>query len=217
MYADDYNGVIVNNLNGGLARGPDPDPNSWIGGWLSWDPANRDNTNRLFLVDDRWAKLSPYSKHNAGLFKCPADRLDGPVSGPGRRVRSISMDGAMGDGNKENYGGWTPTFFYAKKMSDLIKPGPAMSWVFVDEHPDSINDGCFFDNAGLTPPNYRWGDLPASYHNGACGFSFADGHSEIKKWLDARTRQPITFADFKGQSCPNSPDYAWFAERTPRR
>jgi prepilin-type processing-associated H-X9-DG protein len=58
----------------------------------------------------------------------------------------------------------------------------------VDEHPDSINDGWLI-TAVETPDH--WEDLPASYHNGACGFGFADGHAEIKKWLDASTVVPV--------------------------
>ena len=54
----------------------------------------------------------------------------------------------------------------------------------IDEHPDSINDGYFINN----PSGTAWQDIPASYHNGACGFSFADGHSEIKKWKSATSK-----------------------------
>jgi len=59
-------------------------------------------------------------------------------------------------------------------------PNPSKSWVFVDEHPDSILTGLFT----VRMKQHSWEHLPASYHNGACGFTFADGHSEIKKWLD---------------------------------
>ena len=127
------------------------------------------------------------------------------------------MNAAMGDGNKANFGSWSPEIFYAKKMSDLTRPGPSMSWVFVDEQPDSINDPCFFINPALSGAADRWLDLPASYHNGACGFSFADGHSEIKKWIEARTKVPVKFQDFPGLNCPNSPDFDWLAARTPRK
>jgi prepilin-type N-terminal cleavage/methylation domain-containing protein/prepilin-type processing-associated H-X9-DG protein len=215
MYADDHHGVLVQNRHGGDARGPSPNPNSWIGGWLDWT-SSADNTNTLFLVDERWAKLSPYSERAAGVYRCPADKFKS-AQNPGWRVRSISMNAAMGDGNQVNFGSWSPTFFFAKKMSELVKPLPAMAWVFVDEHPDSINDGCFFNNAWLTGASTRWTDLPASYHNGACGFAFADGHSEIKKWLDSRTRQPITLTGFSGLSSPNNADYLWLAERTPKQ
>jgi prepilin-type processing-associated H-X9-DG protein len=54
--------------------------------------------------------------------------------------------------------------------------------VFLDEQGDSINDMLFMVNAGMAVNQEKWRDLPASYHNGAGSFSFADGHSEIHKW-----------------------------------
>lgn len=32
--------------------------------------------------------------------------------------------------------------------------------------------------------NPNWVDIPTSYHNGANGLAYADGHSEIKRWKD---------------------------------
>ena len=57
-----------------------------------------------------------------------------------------------------------------------------MLFVTLDENPNTINDGFF-----VVDPNQptTWVDIPASYHNHACGFGFADGHAEIKKWRDA--------------------------------
>jgi len=215
MYADDYAGYLVNNRHGGASRGPNPDPNNWAGGWLDWT-ASADNTNTAFLSDERWSKLAPYSKRSAAIYKCPADNRHGRLN-PGPRARSISMNAAMGDGNKDNFGSWSPPIFFAKKLIELTKPQPALAWVFVDEHPDSINDGCFFLNPWLNGASDRWLDMPASYHNGACGFAFADGHAEIKKWIESRTRVAITFTDFGGLTVPNSPDYDWLAQRTPRK
>jgi prepilin-type N-terminal cleavage/methylation domain-containing protein/prepilin-type processing-associated H-X9-DG protein len=214
MYADDHNGTLVENHHGGDARGG-ANPNSWVTGWLDWTSSS-DNINTAFLTDPRWAKLSPYSKGSFALYKCPADNYK-HAQNPGPRVRSISMNASMGDGNKKDFGGWTPTFFYAKKIANVIRPPPALAWIFVDEHPDSINDACFFVNPWLTPSTYHWTDLPASYHNGACGFSFADGHAEIKKWRDPNTRQPVRLTDFGGLDDANSVDFAWIAERTPRQ
>jgi prepilin-type N-terminal cleavage/methylation domain-containing protein/prepilin-type processing-associated H-X9-DG protein len=57
-------------------------------------------------------------------------------------------------------------------------------------------------------------DVPASYHNGACGFAFADGHSEIKKWTDPRTKPPITRANYVPVNQANNPDVLWLWERT---
>ena len=85
--------------------------------------------------------------------------------------------------------------------------------MFLDEHPDSINDGCF---STLAPAN-TWNDLPASYHNGACGFAFADGHDEIKKWRDANTKRPVLRQTYGGGLQANPPDnrdLQWVLERT---
>ena len=81
-------------------------------------------------------------------------------------------------------------------MGSLTKPGPSMTWVIVDEHPLSINDPAFCVGMGPTDDgngnaNYAlFVDSPASYHNGACGFAFADGHSEIHKWLGSTIKSP---------------------------
>jgi prepilin-type processing-associated H-X9-DG protein len=106
------------------------------------------------------------------------------------------------------------------KLSDIVSPGPSKTWVLVDDHSDIIND-CFFvvnmigypDPAQTTLP-----DLPSSYHNGACGFSFADGHSEIKKWLDPRTKPPIKrVAGVPNVNQSKNPDALWLWERTTRK
>ena len=41
------------------------------------------------------------------------------------------------------------------------------------------------------PAQYGFYDLPGFYHHLACGFSFADGHSEIRRWRDPRTTPPL--------------------------
>ena len=100
----------------------------------------------------------------------------------------------------------------------MLNPGPAKTWVFVDEHPQGINDGWFAVDMGgydpISPNSYTIVDFPASYHNRACGFSFADSHSEIKKWLDGLTKQPVQYIDLPAIACKNSRDYAWVIERT---
>jgi hypothetical protein len=109
-----------------------------------------------------------------------------------------------------------------KKMSEVTDPGPTMTWVFLDEREDSINDGEFVVGMFGYPdkPN-QWMivDYPASYHNRAGGLSFVDGHSEIRKWRDARTmptlrpRQGLSL----NVSSPNNPDVFWLMERTTRK
>ena len=85
-----------------------------------------------------------------------------------------------------------PNFF---KFSDFANA--SMTWVFEDEHPDSLNDGYMIMPVADGSTN-SWSDLPASYHNGAAGFSFADGHSEIHKWLEPSTLKPIAKFDYAG-------------------
>ena len=90
-------------------------------------------------------------------------------------------------------------------------PRPAKTWLFLDEHPDSINDGYFINN----PTASNWQDVPASYHNGACGFSFADGHSEIKKWRSNSSKYPVQFSlGQKSFDAAGRLDFKWYLERT---
>ena len=103
------------------------------------------------------------------------------------------MNGFAGGATERDVYGYT-TYRMFLKEGDLTRPGPAMTWVFLDEHPDSINDSLFgmhLTAATSWPSATTWDDVPASYHNGACGFSFADGHGEIKKWMDIQTKSRI--------------------------
>ena len=81
-----------------------------------------------------------------------------------------------------------------------------MAWVFLDEHPDSINDGWLITN--ITDPN-TWEDLPASYHGQACGFGFADGHAAIHKWHDGGSWPAVQKKQYNGFSAPGSKDLQW--------
>jgi prepilin-type processing-associated H-X9-DG protein len=179
---------------------------------MSWDTST-DNTNTLFLSDPQYAMLSPYYAGQYTLYKCPADMY---ASTPQRalgwssRIRSVSMDAAMGPGWKY--------FAYChqiKKLSELVQPPPAMAWVLVDEHPDSINDAMLYVNNSVPVAGGVWVDWPASYHDGACGFSFADGHSEIHKWKVRSTVQAVTYGSINNTPCRGSQDFGWVIERTP--
>ena len=97
----------------------------------------------------------------------------------------------------------------------MVVPGPANLWVFLDEHPDTINDGGF----AVQMNSQTWVDMPANYHNGACGFAFADGHSEIHKWVNRNKIPPVRYqalSGFGGNTAPNS-DVVWIQERTSAR
>ena len=103
----------------------------------------------------------------------------------------------------------------------MARPGPSNLFVFLDEHPNSINDAAFAVKCDTRDGGARIIDFPASYHNGACGFGFADGHAEIKKWRDKRTIVAASFDGRKGMSLnvatPNNPDVAWMQDRASAR
>jgi prepilin-type processing-associated H-X9-DG protein len=107
------------------------------------------------------------------------------------------------------------------KMSDFAYPGPAQTWVFMDEHPDAIDDVQLYvktDNPTRLQGLGGFTELPASYHNQACGLSFADGHAEIHKWQEPGTVVPVIYnTTSRRPSGPNVVrDLIWLSNRTPR-
>jgi len=206
MYADDNQDRLPPNASGSgnvLQHG-------WVEGWLDFGAGNTDNTNIQYLIE---AKIGPYTK-SVGIYKCPADIYNCIVRGGAimPRVRSVSMNSFVGVQPSEGYGArQTPPCYEYHKLSDIRHPSPSGLWVFVDEHPDSINDGWLTDG---WPGGGGWGDLPASYHCGACGIGFADGHAEVHKWRDQATLEPVTKQTRPriGGSAPR--DTTWFMERS---
>jgi len=71
---------------------------------------------------------------------------------------------------------------------------PSKTWVFGEEHPDSINDAAMAVKMAesLNDSDIRVIDFPGSYHAGGCGFAFVDGHSEIHKWKSSFLNKPVT-------------------------
>jgi prepilin-type N-terminal cleavage/methylation domain-containing protein len=195
MYSLDNRDQFVMNFHGGMAQGGSASSDSknapWVAGWIDWTTSS-DVTNTAFLLSPKYSRLAPYLGAGKNLFKCPADKfLSAPQKAKGwtERVRSLSSNIGIGDGNAEG-GPWSSIYKHAKSSADLIYPGPSGTWVFVDEHPDSMNDAGFFNPNSAT----HIVDTPATYHNAACGFAFADGHSEIHAWkgilkASARARQ----------------------------
>ncbi len=208
MYTDDNNGNLVPNQNEDGNVNP-----SWVKGILSWAANNTDNTN-LFYVIGAGGLLGQYSK-SAGIYHCPADVYTCTEGNQQMlRVRSLSMNGFVQGGayGKAATSTWYPAWRAYNKISNITVPRPVSLIIFVDEHPDSINDGWWITTVGadlVTNPGV-WEDLPASYHNHACGFSFADGHSEIHKWFVGATCQPVKKVDYNGTvTSPGSRDIMW--------
>jgi prepilin-type N-terminal cleavage/methylation domain-containing protein/prepilin-type processing-associated H-X9-DG protein len=206
LYTDDHRGVLVPYI-------------SWVSGWLDFSGSNPDNTNMSLLLDRNKAKLAPYTQ-SPGIYKCPADRSSVRVRGAVLpRVRSVAMNVFVGDDGLDAnfYRSWSGAPIYRRylKEGDFGAPGPSMLWVFIDEHPDCINNSDMAVKCDAIGPSAQFVDYPASYHNGAGGLSFADGHSEIRKWIDPRTRPPILYrGGLSGKPSPNNRDIAWLQERS---
>jgi prepilin-type processing-associated H-X9-DG protein len=205
------------------------EPTAWVNGWLDFNPATTDNTNTAILKDPEKSKFAPYLQA-VEVYRCPADQSTVKIKGvvyP--RVRSMSMTQAIGWPYKSNKpGGWLAPGGYNEaqtrykvyqRMSDIIVPGPSMLYVLLDEHPDSINAGGFANQMVENEAAARIIDFPASYHNGAAGISFADGHAEIRKWIDSRTRAPVHYNGniSLNVASANNKDMIWLAERTSTR
>jgi len=188
VYADDHSGSLCYNLGGnGSTRAVALRTNiNWVNNIMSWEVLDSDNTNLATISD---AALGPYTK-NPTVYRCPADRvLSGSQSSAGwsGRIRSYSMNAMVGNaGPASTAGNNVNNPYYVQFFSVASIPRPSGIFVFVDEHPDSINDGYFLNKAYYG----QWIDLPASYHNGAAGVAFADGHAETHRWKNSRTKPP---------------------------
>jgi prepilin-type processing-associated H-X9-DG protein len=194
MYADDHNERLVQNGTG--------DQEGWVGGWILNNPVDATNVN---LLKPPKGKLWPYNQ-STGIYRCPADKSTVKIGGKVYpRTRSISMNGCM-NGNSWYTELIKNKWWTYRKLTDIVDPPPVKAFVFIDEREESVDDGYFLVTM---EPNNLWANLPAIYHNGASGLSFADGHAEIKKWLDPATLKPGVGGDRKAPR-----DYPWIQERT---
>jgi prepilin-type N-terminal cleavage/methylation domain-containing protein/prepilin-type processing-associated H-X9-DG protein len=210
---------------------PNPDDGNTTPGY-NWcpghcGPGQGEEFNSDILMDPTRCLIAPYLGKNVSVFKCPADARFGPSSAPSTRgqkvpaARTFSMSQAVGTdpyvarATAPVDGPWLdgthghtkrgPWLTYGK-TTQVIRPSPSMLFVFLDENAKSINDAGF----AMAMTRNVWLDGPASYHNGACGIAFADGHSEIKKWRDARTVAWNGALDYS----PVNQDVVWMQERT---
>ena len=185
---------------------------------------NPDNTNEVYL---RQSLLGPYISRNLGIWKCPADKSLSTINGKRYpHVRTVSMNNWVGDYDaltgEDGFRSvlWGPGRI-VRKTSDMTFPTPAGTFVLLDERADSINDGYFTTNMeGFEPQipgKLILSSWPSSYHNGAGGLNFADGHSEIRKWVDPRTKMnskpDFHLLDSPTFPSPNNRDVRWLQER----
>jgi prepilin-type N-terminal cleavage/methylation domain-containing protein/prepilin-type processing-associated H-X9-DG protein len=203
LYAEDSNDDLLFAFGGNTLNALTP--YTWIQGNMATDP-----TNKIYFERTPLAK---YIGKSDKVWKCPGDRT--------RNVRSMAMNYLVGGNgedsgsNPQYYGLWSAhqNFQLYRKASQMSHP--SSTWVVLDERPDSINDAFFV----VDMVNYGNGrymeliDFPGVQHNNSAGFSFADGHAEIKKWRDPAFLK-------KGnarEKAPNSRDLMWLMERTSQR
>lgn len=218
MYATDNDGYLAGSL-GDARQGK-----IWVPGHLDFS-SRKDNVDTSLLLDPKRGALLGKYLQNAEVFKCPADKSTVKV---GRetlpRIRSISMSQSFGRNPRQGGGAgqWLPysSFRTYAKEADMGIPGASNLFVFLDEHPNSINDAAFAVKCDARGSSARMIDWPASFHNGAGGFAFGDGHAEIKKWLDPRTI--VSHKNSNGmpsppgglnRAAPNSKDVEWMQDR----
>ncbi|HLX69127.1 MAG TPA: prepilin-type N-terminal cleavage/methylation domain-containing protein [Verrucomicrobiae bacterium] len=213
MYADENKDHLMGAYAGGF--GPE-----WDGGGFMDFAANNPvnyNINDYLTVSPIW----PYCGQSASIFKCPADNatvLDN-LNRRVPRIRSMSMNPFMGGPDGSAIGGPSANASYQTFKTLSTMRQPSQEFVFLDENEDSINDGWFvlsMQNYNTAGPNVmvNW---PAYYHNRAAGFAFADGHSEIHKWLDQRTMPPVkdvaNVLNLTGTTfSPADPDIYWMQD-----
>jgi prepilin-type processing-associated H-X9-DG protein len=200
-------------------------PYVWVPGDLD-DLNPRAAPNWNLDVTLRRSILWPYCGNSVGIWRCPADTSYGIDNSNQRvpRVRSVAMSNWVGGNGNEPQTGYkgfwglnSPNSVVFRKLAQMLRPGPAMTFVLLDERQDSINDGYFVTEMDgyPNPATTKIVDYPASYHNKAAGFAFADGHSEIHKWKDARTFPVLRVGQRLTLNIPspNNADVTWMRER----
>jgi prepilin-type N-terminal cleavage/methylation domain-containing protein/prepilin-type processing-associated H-X9-DG protein len=174
MYADDSNDFTPGNHWQDQANKV-PDRANWVSGWLDPRQANNtDNTNVLLLLEPRFGVLGPYTR-SADAYRCIASKVTVKRGGSVYPVvRTVSMSVWMGFRTLP----WNPGFLTFQKKTDIRGISPTDASVFFDERDDSIDDGEFAIDMGQN----QIVNVPAAYHGGSGGVTFADGHAEIHRW-----------------------------------
>ncbi len=224
MYSLDFNDRVVNNFTipgteNAIGNGRGKFDN-WVNNVMTWLTTGIDAVS---VTNEAWVKngvLANFTGNALGVYKCPADNYVSPAqrnAGFRSRLRSNSMNALFGysgtDGydDRNGHAWFDQSYRQYIKQTDVLRP--VMTWLTLDEHPDSINDGFFINGPNVS----KWDDTVASYHNGACGFSFADGHAEVHKWRSRTSIYPVRYIESGGYmpfDAAGWVDWAWYKERT---
>jgi type II secretory pathway pseudopilin PulG len=223
MYAQDFNDLLP----------PNPDDGNSVPGH-NWCADRSELYDPNLLIKN--CVLIPYLHTNANLFRCSADQsyhvnpMNPPILYP--VIRSISMSQAVGTicpwfdrgaghsgkptlpvngpwlDNMHSHRANQPYRTYGK-TSEMVAPTPAGLWVLLEENPYSLNDASW----AFGMRTAEWIDFPSTLHEFGCVFAFGDGHTEIRKWVDPRTKT----AEVTRLPVPGSLDWRWVADRTTSR
>jgi len=196
VYSGDYDDRLVKNTVGS---------GNWVTNVLMDYGSSTDNTNSAALMDPNLSLIAPYIK-GPGVFKCPSDKF---LAANGVRVRSVSLNAALGGNATLGTGVPNRTYINARKQTDLKLPGPASVFTFLDEHGDCLDDGCFHLDPGQTQGDIYWRNMPANYHGGGYGVSFADGHSQIVRFLERGGSAGARGSPGNSSLIPVVPNNAW--------
>jgi prepilin-type N-terminal cleavage/methylation domain-containing protein/prepilin-type processing-associated H-X9-DG protein len=216
IYTDEFNDRLPYNLGKAEIAGLAAQNRylNWTTPVLDWEASNSDNTNTALLVG---SGIGPYTSRAASIYRCPSDHAVSDLqAGVGwtERVRSISMNAMVGDAGQFSQSGANvnnPDYSQFFRVAQV--PKPSQIFLFIEEHPNSIDDGYFLNRFG----SQTWSRLPASWHRGAANLSFTDGHLEAHRWLIASTRLPVqpgvAFLPI-WVSAADSVDFNWLMSRT---
>jgi prepilin-type processing-associated H-X9-DG protein/prepilin-type N-terminal cleavage/methylation domain-containing protein len=159
---------------------------------------------------------------SVATFRCPAD-ISTVRDSSLRRTRSYSMSqyfnlDVVSDSALDGIPG---SEFNLRKLAQLLNPGPSRTWVFLDEHEISIDDGVFGFQVPRPPDpggSWIWGAFPGDRHNNAANVSFADGHVEGHRWRAHRTVTSFTggMTPIRSDDAANLEDQHWLWDRLPR-
>lgn len=202
QYYNDNNDQLVNNYSGGYVSAEEANQTyrSWVNNIMGWGLT--DNYTGQSITNIAGITQSPFFQYAANIktYKCPGDHYVSTTQvagGVSSRPRSYSMNCFFGwyappSANPSSSGANNLYPNYRQFLKGSSLRTPADLFVILDEQADSINDGWFQIDPTLSGGS--WNDLPASYHNRACGIAFADGHSEIHQWRSgACTTIPVQY------------------------
>jgi prepilin-type N-terminal cleavage/methylation domain-containing protein len=213
MYAGDHADALVPNHDDQETRARRV---NWVNNVMTWG-LDRDNTNLALITG---GKLAPYAGHAAAIYRCPSDFYLSPKqrrAGWVARTRSYALNGFTGNTNILVDGSVEEHWNFRRLMRTADISEPARIFVFLDEHPDEINDGNFIMHPEPAGRLTHWHDLPSYQHHGSSSLSFADGHAETHPWRLAAQRRNVTYIASIGHISllpGEETDWRWLMERT---